>query len=449
MTAGPIMRNVLLFALPIIAGNILQYLYTTVDTLVIGRFCGTTSLAAVGTSSQPVEVLLCIFLGVGTGVSIRSSQHTGAGDIRRMRETVRTSVSFVYLSGIPIGIIGYFLTPAILKLMGVPADVWNAALIYTRIVFLGALGNIGYNMNAGLLRGLGDSKASLWFLLISCIVNVLLDLVLVAGLRMDVSGAAAATAVAMFLSWFFSIAYIRRRYPELQCTWLPRGVVRAELRHILMIGLPIGLNSSLFSFGHMAMQTMVNAQGALFMAGNSIAGRVNGLANMAISAMSSAATTFSGQNYGARKVDRLRSGQVLIPLAAGLITLTFDVLCILIRMPILRQFSSDETVLFYASRFVVVQLSGQWMFAVYNSISNFINGLGRVRYTVLVSLLMLWAVRIPVAWLIARFWDGTWIMLSFPASFAFGMFSMIGYYIFSKTWKELLNLAPPRVDNMK
>ena len=421
------MRDVLIFALPIIAGNVLQYLYTTVDTLVIGRFCGTTSLAAVGTSAQPVEVLLCVFLGIGSGISIRVSQHAGAGDTRKLCDAAGTAISFVYMCGVPLVFLGYLTAPWILGFMGVPEDVWDAALVYTRIVFFGALGNIGYNMNAGILRGLGDSNASLLFLLIACITNIVLDLALVAGLRMDVSGAALATGIAMYMSWLFSVHYIKKRYPELKFTWLPRFIERAELRNILMIGVPIGLNNSLFSFGHMAMQTMVNAQGSTFMAGNSVAGRVTGLSNVAISALSSAASVFSGQNFGARHYGRLREGFRKIPVAAGAITLSFGLFFIMIRMPILSLFTSDGTVLFYASRYVVVMLLSQWMFAVFNAISCLVNGLGRVRYTTAVNLAMLWVVRIPVAWMIAHYGDGTWIMLAFPASFGFGMLCMILY----------------------
>ena len=136
MTTGPIMKKVLLFAIPIVLGNILQQLYTTVDTLVIGNYCGYTSLAAVGTSAQPVEVLLCIFLGMGTGVSILISQYAGGEQQEKIKEVCHTAISFIYLCGIPIGILGYFYTPHMLRFMGVPADTWDAALTYTRIVFL-------------------------------------------------------------------------------------------------------------------------------------------------------------------------------------------------------------------------------------------------------------------------------------------------------------------------
>ena len=407
MTTGHIMKNIILFAIPIIIGNVLQQLYTTVDAIVIGKYCGDTSLAAVGTSSQPVEVLLCVFLGIGTGVSILISQYTGAKESEKVVSVCGTSITFIYIIGIQIGILGWFAAPYILEFMKVPQDVWNAALIYTRVVFLGTLGNLGYNMNAGILRGLGDSKASLWFLVVSCVSNIVFDLLFVAGVGMDVAGAALSTSIAMFISWIVSIVYIRKKFPEIQFTFLPRRFSGTMMKDILAIGLPVGLNNSLYSLGHVALQTFNNSQGAIFMAGGAVAGRITGCSNIAITGLSSAATTFSGQNYGAKKYARIKEGHWRIPLCSGLITLGFGLFFIMIHKPIIRFFSSDEM----------------------------------VRYTTIVNILMLWAVRIPSAYIINRYFDGTWVMLCFPISFSFGMFAMIGYYLFSPAWKEVMRLA--------
>ena len=439
MTDGPIMRNILLFALPLVLGNILQQLYTTVDTLVIGAFCGTTSLAAVGTSAQPVEVVLCVFLGLGTGTSILISQYIGAGNRNKTLEICRTSVAFVWVCGIAVGGLGMLAAPAILRLMQVPEDTLPLATLYVRIVLAGSLGNIGYNMNAGILRGMGNSTASLAFLLVSCVVNIALDVTMVAGFGMDVAGAALATSAAMFFSWGFSIRYIRKHYPELSFPLFTLRISREHIRAILRIGLPIGLNNSLYSLGHMAMQTLVNSQGSIFMAGQAVAGRITGMANIAVSGMSSAATTFSGQNYGAGRYDRLRRGRWVIPASAGAITLTSCLLFLAGRTPLLRLFSSDPQVLFYANRYVSVQLLSLWMFSVFNTMLCLVNGAGLVRYTTIVNLLMLWAIRIPSAYAIRTFFDGTWIMLCFPISFLFGMLCMTGYNLFSREWREILN----------
>ncbi len=441
MTTGSIMKKVILFALPIIIGNILQQLYTTVDTLVIGNYCGHTSLAAVGTSSQPVEVLLCVFLGIGTGVSILISQYAGAKDEKSVIDVCQTATSFIFVVGIPIGIIGWFYAPYMLDFMNVPEDTWSAALIYTRVIFLGTLGNLGYNMNAGILRGLGDSKASLWFLVVSGITNVILDITLVAYAGMDVSGAAIATSAAMYLSWIVSVIYIKKKFVNLEFTFLPRKLSKKMLKQILAIGLPIGLNNSLYSFGHVALQTLNNANGSTFMAGGSVAGRITGCSNIAITGLSSAATTFSGQNYGAKEYKRLKEGHLRIPFSSGIITLLFGLFFILIHKPMLKFFTKDEMVLMYASRHVVVMLLSQWFYAIFNSIICIVNGTGKVRYTTIVNILMLWAVRIPSAYMISKVIDGTWVMVCFPISFCFGMICMIGYYVFSPDWHKIMKLA--------
>jgi len=440
MTNGPIMSKVLLFALPIVLGNILQQLYTTVDTLVIGQYCNKESLAAVGTSAQPVEVLLCIFLGIGTGTSILVSQVMGAADYQKIIRLCRTAVFFIYACGVPLSVLGFFATPYMLHWMGVPEDAFDLAVTYTRIIFWGSLGNIGYNMNAGILRGMGDSKASLWFLVVSCVANIVLDYVFVAGFNMGVGGAALSTTVAIFISWFVSIVYIQKKFPELEFEFFTIRNDRKILKDILSLGLPIGLNNSLYSFGHVAIQTMVNAQGSSFMASTSVAGRITGCTNIAITALSSAATTYSGQNFGAKNYDRLRKGYIRIPVLSGMITLAFGLTFLSFRMPVLRFFTDDPDVLMYASRYVVIMLLCQWLYAIFNGIICVINGVGMVRYSTVVNILMLWAVRIPSAMVITRFFDGTYVMLCFPISFAFGMIAMIGCYLFSPKWKKIISM---------
>ena len=178
MTHGSVLGRAALFALPICAGNILQLLYSTVDTLVIGNFCDTTALASVATSSQPLEILLCVFVGIGSGISILVSQAVGRADHDQLQKLVRTSVWLLFAASLPLTVIGFLLGPWMLRLMQVPADAMPGAVLYLRITMLGILGNMGYNFNAGLLRGIGNSSSSLLLLFISCAANIVLDLVL-------------------------------------------------------------------------------------------------------------------------------------------------------------------------------------------------------------------------------------------------------------------------------
>ncbi len=439
MTKGPIMKNVLLFALPIVIGNILQQLYSTVDTIVVGNFCDKQSLAAMGTSTQPVEILLCVFLGIGSGVSILTSQYVGGGNTKALNRLIATGISFIYTCGIPLSLIGYLVSPLIMRLMGVPEDAMYQAVSYTSIIFLGTFANLGYNMNAGILRGLGDSRASLQFLMISCGINIVLDILFVPILGMDVSGAAISTIIAQYICHFVSMSYIIKKYPELGYTILPKNIYKAELKKMLSIGIPIGLNTSLFAFGHTFLQVFVNANGSTFMAGVSVGNRVTGIANVAINGFSSAGSTFSGQNYGAGNFDRLRQGYLRIPIMAGIVTIITGIIFISLRMPILRLFAKDEASLVYASRFVVFVLAGQWCFAVFTCITNIL------KYTTFANLMMLWAIRIPCAYIINRFFDGTYVMLCYPISFFVGMCTTLGYYLLSPAWKNIItreNTAP-------
>jgi putative MATE family efflux protein len=440
MTQGSIMKRVLLFALPICVGNVLQQLYGTVDTLVIGNFCGSVSLAAVGTSSQPVEILLCVFLGLGTGVSILVSQFTGSGDMESLKEIGATAISFLFLCSIPLTIIGQFAGPAVLRFMQVPDDTWELANAYISIIFFGTLGNMGYNMNAGILRGMGDSNASLLFLIVSCAVNIVLDLVFVAGLGMDVAGAAWATTIAMYCSWLFSIVYIRKKYPEFCFTYLPHRMNKRMLGSIVAIGLPLGLNSSIYSVGHILMQSLINLQGSIFIAACSVSSKVTGIANVAITSLSSAATTFSGQNLGAENYVYLKKGGIQIPLFSGLITCIAGLLVTFWCRPLLEFFTRDAAVLDIAVRYIRIVLPFTWAYAVFNGIICFVNGMGEVRFPTVVNLLMLWAVRIPCAWLITWYIDGGYVMACLPISFVFGMCCMFSYF-FSKNWKKIGRLA--------
>lgn len=440
MTQGSIMKRVLLFALPICVGNVLQQLYGTVDTLVIGNFCGSVSLAAVGTSSQPVEILLCVFLGLGTGVSILVSQFTGSGDMESLKEIGATAISFLFLCSLPLTIIGQFAGPAVLRFMQVPDDTWELANAYISIIFFGTLGNMGYNMNAGILRGMGDSNASLLFLIVSCAVNIVLDLVFVAGLGMDVAGAAWATTIAMYCSWLFSIVYIRKKYPEFCFTYLPHRMNKRMLGSIVAIGLPLGLNSSIYSVGHILMQSLINLQGSIFIAACSVSSKVTGIANVAITSLSSAATTFSGQNLGAENYVYLKKGGIQIPLFSGLITCIAGLIVTFWCRPLLEFFTRDAAVLDIAVRYIRIVLPFTWAYAVFNGIICFVNGMGEVRFPTVVNLLMLWAVRIPCAWLITWYIDGGYVMACLPISFVFGMCCMFRYF-FSKNWKKIGKLA--------
>lgn len=440
MIRGSIIKSAALFALPICVGNILQQLYGTVDTLVVGNFCDSAALAAVGTATQPMEILLCVFLGIGNGASILVSQEMGRRNADGLRMLVRTAVWFLYLCAIPVTILAMFVGPALLRLMQVPADAFDYAVLYLRITALGTLGNLGYNMNAGILRGLGDSRSTLLLLLISCLTNIVLDVAFVAVLGMGVAGAALATTIALYLSWLASILYARRNYEGLQFPLLPHGYDKAQLAAILKVGVPLGLNNSLYSVGHVAVQAVYNMQGSVFVAGCSIAGRVTGIAGIAITSFSSAAVVFAGQNLGAGNYRRLQRGVVQITCAAGVVTLLIGLVATVFCRPLLGLFSSDTAVLDAAVRYTWWVLPFIWTYAVFNCMMSFVNGTGAVKYTTVVNLLILWAVRIPAAYILHALGYGTSSMACVSLSYAVGLVAMLGYFL-TPEWGKLRRKA--------
>ncbi|MCR4823527.1 MAG: MATE family efflux transporter, partial [Treponema sp.] len=428
MTQGSITKLTFLFALPLVLGAVLQQLYNTVDTVVVGNFCGPLSIAAVGTSAQPVEILLCLFLGIGHGVSILVSQAVGRKDTKEIKDISQTALSFLYLTAIPVTIIGFFLGPFILKLMMVPDSAFPLAKTYIQIILLGTLGQMGFNMNAGILRGLGDSKSSLFFLICSTIFNIILDLVFVALFSMNVFGAALATCLATYLSWILSILYIKRNYKELEFTFFPKKLDKAIFLRIIKIGLPLGMNSSLYSFGHTVIQGFTNTQGDIFMAGCVLASRLSGLAGITTTSFSSAALTFSGQNLGAKKYKRIHRGGIQIPLTSGAFTISMTLIALLLARPFYTIFTDDQSVINMALHYTSVVLPFNWCYSIFNGIINVANGLGRVKYSTVVNILMLWAVRIPSAWLLLTLGYGYYVMACIPISFVFGLLAMLFFY---------------------
>lgn len=440
MTQGNITKLTIQFALPLCIGNILQHLYSIVDTIVVGNFCGTTSLAAVGTSSQPVEILLFMFMGIGRGISILIAQSVGEKNTRKIQDLGICAVTYVFAAAIPIGIIGYFCGPFILSLMQVPQDTLPIASRYLQIVFLGTIGQMGYNINAGLLSGMGDSIASLLFLILSCFINIVLDLIFVVTFHMDVTGAALATVIAMLFSWIFSIIYIKKKYPHLQFPILPKKVSKSLFKEVLAKGIPLGLNNSLYSFGHTVMQSFINTQGSVFIAGCAVGARLSTLSNLAITAFASAGLTFAGQNLGAKKYQRLKKGCAYIPFLCGCITISLALIIFTFKKPFLSIFTKDPAVLAMATRWVYIVLSFTWCYAIFSGIINVANGLGNVKFSMAINLVMLWVVRIPTAYLLKTFNLGNYLMAAIPISFVFGLISMLFYYK-SKHWKKICLLA--------
>ena len=436
LTTGPLGKKIFRFSIPLIFSNLLQVLFNMADVAVVGRFAGSTALGAVGSTTIFVSLFTGFLIGLSGGVNVLVAHHFGADDQKNLSDTVHSAALTCAAAGLVLLGIGCGFAGGILRALHTKPELMDGAVLYLRITMLGILGNMGYNFNAGLLRGIGNSSSSLLLLFISCAANVVLDLVLTGALGLGIGGVAAATAIALFLSWICSIFYIRRRCTELALPVLPCGFDAGALRQIVRIGLPLGLNSALYSIGHVFLQVLYNLQGSVFVAGCSVAGKVGGLANITVTSLSQATSVFAGQNLGAQSYSRLRRGGWLLPAASGLLSLAGGLLMAACCRPLLLLFTQDEAVLAFAVRYIRVVLPFQWCYAAFNAIMSFANGMGEIRYSTIVNIILLWGVRIPASYLLAWLGYGGYAMAGVSLSFVVGLLAMLFYYK-SHAWADI------------
>ncbi len=309
ITEGSIFGQLLLFFFPILFGTFFQQLYNTADAVVVGRFVGKQALAAVGgTTSTLINLMVGFFVGLSSGATVVISQYYGAKKADKVHWAVHTSVAFSIIGGVLFMAVGLVGARWALTAMHTPEDVMDHAVTYIRIYFLGMIPNLLYNMGAGILRAVGDSRRPLYFLIGSCFVNIILDVVLVAVLRMGVAGAALATISSQLFSAILVILCLTRTQDMYKVEWRKIRIDGRMLQRIIRIGIPAGMQSVMYNISNIIIQTGVNNLGTDNVTAWATYGKVDGLYWMMINALGISVTTFVGQNYGARRMDRVRKG---------------------------------------------------------------------------------------------------------------------------------------------
>ncbi len=435
MTVGNPTKLILLFALPLIAGNFLQQLYNMVDSIVVGRFVGTTALAAVGTAFPVVFLLASLFMGLGMGAMVMVSQFYGAGDRERLQATIDTIYTALVVGAIPLSIIGMLLSGPLVAALGVPADVLPEFRIYLLFMLGGLIGNLGYNVNSGILQGLGDSTTPLLFLAIACGLNIVLDLVFVICFHWGVAGVAAATIIAQTFSWLFGVFYINKKYEGLHIRPFGMHFDKKLFGQIMKLGLPIGVQQALFSVGIMAMLRLVNASGSDFIAGYNAANKLDAIAFMPIQSFASAATTYVGQNIGANKPERVRKGalsavamSVVFSVVAGVILLITGPFC-------MQLFSTSSAVIASGMAYLNRILPFYALLAVMFILNGIMRGAGETTIPLLSSILSLWLARVPAAYLLAHFFGPENMHFCYVIGWILGLAICVPYYMSGK-WKQ-------------
>ncbi len=306
MTDGPLFINVILYTIPIILTSVLQLLFNAADLVVVGRFCGSISVGAVGATSSITNLLVNFFIGLSVGTGVTVAQSLGAGDNDQVHRTVHTALPVSLVCGIFLTVVGIILCEPLLKLMGTPDKVLPLSTIYMRIYFGGITFTMVYNFCASILRASGDTKSPLVFLTIAGVINVILNIIFVTVFHMNVAGVALATAISQGISAVLSVIALTNREDACRLILSEMRFYKNQISKIIRIGLPAGIQSSLFSISNVIIQSSINSFGDVFVAGSAAAGNIEGFVYVTMNAFHQTALNFIGQNMGAKQYHRVR-----------------------------------------------------------------------------------------------------------------------------------------------
>ena len=321
MTKGPFLKKILIFSLPLMLTGLLQLAYNSADVIVVGRFVGKEALAAVGSTGSLVNLFLNVFLGLSMGAGVMVARHIGERDEKTVHECVHTAMLMSVICGFFIGAVGFFASPLMLRLMAVPEDVIDLASLYLRIYFLGSPGLLAYNFGASIIRATGDTKRPLYILTFSGLVNVVLNLILIIVFKMGVSGVAIATIVSQYISAIFIVIYLMRMPNACRLVIGRLKIYKDELRSIIRLGLPAGVQNSLFSVSNVIIQSTVNSFGSVAMAGIAAGSNFDSYVYTCTNAVAQTTMTFTSQNMGAKKysnIGKVYRYCILITLVVGI-----------------------------------------------------------------------------------------------------------------------------------
>ena len=344
MTKGSITKKVLLFSVPIILSGILQLLYNAADIIVVGQFSGKESLAAVGSTSSLVNLFTNLFIGLSSGACVTLARYIGMKDRESSSRTVHTAVTLALISGVIVAFAGFFFSEGMLKLMSSPEDVIGKATLYLKIYFCGMPAVLLYNFGSSLLRAVGDTKRPMAILMCSGIVNVVLNLIFVIFFHMDVAGVALATIASQIISAICVIICVINEKEYCQLNLKKLRIYRKELATIIKVGLPAGIQSCIFSFSNIQIQSAVNSFGSSVVAGNSAASNIEGFVYVAMNSIYQAALTFTSQNFGAGKIDRIKKVMFSCSWIVTAVGIIFASLIMVFSSPIIGLYTSDAEV---------------------------------------------------------------------------------------------------------
>ncbi len=407
MTTGNIILLLVRFAIPLLIGNLFQMMYNTVDSLVVGNFVGKEALAAVGSTTMIVNMLVFFFNGVSVGAGVVISRYFGAKDYDRLHAAVETTIFVTFVFGVLFTGIGVLLVRPMLIFMSTPEDVMDAATVYLRIYFTGILGLLVYNMGSGILRAVGDTRRPLLFLIFTSVINAVLDLLFVIVFHAGIAGVAYATIIAQFISAGLILLLLSRTKDIYRLSWRDLRCDRHILGQIFTIGLPTGIQSVVTAFSNVFVQSYINSFGSACMAGWSCYNKLDTFIMLPMQSMAQAATTFVGQNMGAGKQDRANRGTVQSLLLTVSITAVIATFLFVFAGPATGIFTNDEEVIRYGEMFLRTNVYFLLFNCVNHTLAGALQGRGDSTGPMVIMLMNFVAVRQIYLFIMTRYISNT------------------------------------------
>ncbi len=430
MTRGPILGHLVRFSITVTLTSLLQLLYNMVDTIVVGQFAGKEALAAVGSTSALINLLITLFVGLSVGASIVLARFYGEGNMKAVSETAHTAIAVSVISGLFIGVVGYFVTEPLLLAMGVPYDVIDLATLYMQLYFVSVPFSFINVFGSAILRAVGDTKRPLYILLVSGVLNVILNLVFVIQFQMSVAGVALGTVISSMLSGWLVLRVLTHTEGAIRIIPKKLKITGPVLRAIAVIGLPAGLEGATFGISNVLIQSAVNSFGSLAVAGNSIASNINGLIHVLLTSINQACMTFTSQNMGARQYRRVRRAPMI---TTGFVIGVSVITCTLLQAfgaEISSLFNGDADVIRYSVLRIGYTFPYYFTFGIMQTFTSQLRGMGHSFMPMIVSVTGISGIRL--GWLYTVFAANPTLetlYVGYPASWATTMVIIVACYI--------------------
>jgi len=434
LTEGKESSLILKFALPMLMGNVFQQLYTIINSVIVGNYLGKTALAAVGASFPIIFMLISMLIGVATGSTIVIAQYFGAKDTEKVRSAIETMYIYLFWASIIISIIGIIFSEAIFRLTGLPEEVIPEAKTYFNIYIAGIIFAFGFNGTSAALRGLGDSKTPLYYLIASNIANIILDLLFILVLKMGVEGAALGSIISQGGAFLFMIFHLNRKDSLVKLQAFKLKFNKEIFFKSIKIGVPTGFQQTFVALGMVALYGIVNRFGTDVIAAYSVASRIDSFASLPAMNFGAALSAFVGQNLGANKLNRVRNGFKATLLMTTIISVSVSLITVIFGKHIMMLFTKDINVINIGYEYLVIVSSFYVVFSTMFIVGGVMRGAGDTLIPMFITLFALWIIRIPLAYILAPKIGEMGIWWAIPIGWFFGMSLSYIYYLTGR-WK--------------